>query len=145
MRWDYLETTRELSIIVSNTGRSAVTITTLDLVIILEETTERLRLLQYGRGASTYSHTERTAIRQIPATRWRVDHRVDDQAVVFPVRLAAYSMFTVSTNKETVRQLLSQYPQGNLLLKFAARIPRSEKAVYIGGDALRQFLASDPQ
>lgn len=130
MSWEYFAGKQELTLIVTNRGRADVTVSDLELSIIRDKIIRRIG----NRWAS-----ETTVIEDIPQERWRADSEV-----TFPLRLASSSELSMKVNSDGIRPLPSDCPFDELLLKFTARTPHGGPIIYLRGNVLRHFIASDP-
>lgn len=133
--WEYLETGQQLSVSVLNTGRSDVTVTSLELFITHETVTKT------PAPVGKNYHAKSTIIAQLRATQWRANY----ETLSFPVRLASNDTLSVPVEREAIRPLPPQYSLSELALKFVATIPQGDRVAYFRGDVLRHFVASDPE
>jgi hypothetical protein len=127
--WKYNELIRNLSLIVSNTGRGNVTISTIDLYIVRHEITRRSPI-------SDAVAIHRETISHVSSELWR------GRDLDIPVRLESHAEVSISVKGEAVK-LPSLFPFDDLLLKFVARYPGGKQIAYVRGEILRHFLGID--
>lgn len=130
--WVYSRADRNLTLTLLNTGRSDVTIATVDLYIERHVITSR-------NPDSRSFHARTDTISHVPTELW-----LRKPKAVTHARLAAHSMLSVQVKGDAI-SLPSQYPLDELRLKFVARFPGGKESAGLRGEVLCHFLGINPQ
>lgn len=132
--WLYIEDERMLTLSVMNIGRSAVTITSIDLYIVREEIASR-------SPGGRYFNAKWEPVGAVPVEAWRQKSSMESQD--FPLRLDSNSMISLRVDGDAI-QLPPSYSVEELLLRFVARFPAGKTDAYLRGDVLRHFVGIEP-
>lgn len=120
--WVYIPSDRNLSLIVLNTGRADVTISTIELYIFRHVVTRRSPI---SDGVAI----RRERINHISSELWR------DSDVAIPLKLASYSEVLIPVKSGAIR-LPSKLPVNELLLRFVATYPGGSQSAYMRAEHL---------
>jgi hypothetical protein len=129
--WEYNMDGQQLSVMMTNRGRSDISIYDLELSIVRHEITRQI--------GKVFDFRE-ILIREVPLNEWRAN----SAEVSFPFRLTSFSIASVRARNEALRPLAPDHPFDELLLKFVARSPKGKQAVFMRGEILRHFIARNP-
>jgi hypothetical protein len=127
--WEYYDEKQELTLVVTNTGRAAVTVSDVELSIVRHRITRR---------TGNYYDLEMTSLADIPRKRW-----CPNQKISFPFRLASDSMFSMKVKSDGIRPLPSQIPLDEILLEFTARTPHGKQVAWVPDSIIKHFIASN--
>lgn len=127
--WEYHGPSRNLALMVFNTERADVTISTIELYIVRHVVIRRSPI-------SNAFAIRRETIDQIPSELWRND-------VPISFRVASYSQVDISVSSDAIK-LPPELPFDEMLLKFVARYPSGKQTAHVRGEILRHFLGIDP-
>lgn len=124
--WEYIQSGRNLWLIVDNTGRADVTISSVDFYPMN-------RKVMSGRSRDEKHFSLRVkSTGQVSYKQWRPGDRLpSNSAVSVPV-------------KDKSIDLTSGQPFDEIMLRAVVRYPGGRQVAYIHGEVLRHFLGIDP-
>ncbi|MGC4756992.1 hypothetical protein [Micromonospora trifolii] len=128
--WQYDQSRHELTVFVANTGRSDITIDSVDLTL------ERTTISRKGRlGAA---HVDVSILSRIALAQWA--KLVDTDGL--PLRISSNSRATWQVASEVVSSMPWAHSMDELSLRFEVESPRRTAHVWFRGELLEDFLAA---
>nr|WP_152332284.1 hypothetical protein [Micromonospora purpureochromogenes] len=130
LSWEYDHTLQELVVFVANTGRSDVTVDSVDLLL------ERREVYRRGRFGIGHLEKEESILTRIPLMQW-ADTKADPP---IPLRISSNSRVMWHVARDVLESMPWDEQLSELSLVFELDSPRGTERVWFQGELLTDFL-----